>query len=203
MEQFEYVMVLVSIIVALAITHLLMAIAETIHRIRGLGEPIKLGPVYSLWIGYVFIWLVSFWWWEFKFQETAVQWSLGLSFFIVVYAALLFLLATILVPHRMHGVSNGYEYFMQGRKWFFGVLILIVPIDMADTALKGYDFSVRAAYDFQLFGATVRISWGPPLIAYAVGMIAERRSFQLAAAILAFTSQLIYLFQELGVLGSW
>jgi hypothetical protein len=34
-------------------------------------------------------------------------------------------------------------------------------------------------------------------------MIAERRSFQLAAAILAFTSQLIYLFQELGVLGSW
>ena len=76
MEQFEYVMVLVSIIVALAITHLLMAIAETIHRIRGLGEPIKLDIVYSLWIGYVFIWLVSFWWWEFKFQETAVKWSL-------------------------------------------------------------------------------------------------------------------------------
>jgi len=110
-EQFEYVMVLVSIIVALAITHLLMAIAETIHRIRGLGEPIKLDIVYALWIGYVFIWLVSFWWWEFKFQETAVEWSLGLYFFIVAYAALLFLLATILVPHRMRGVSNGYDHF--------------------------------------------------------------------------------------------
>ena len=195
-------MVLVSIIVALAITHLLMALAEAVHRLRGLGEPIKLDIVYLLWIGYVLIWLVSFWWWEFKFQETVEEWSLGLFFFIVAYAALLFLLATILVPHRMRGVSNGYEYFMQGRKWFFGVLVLIVPIDMADSALKGYEFSVRAAYDFNLFGTAVRISWGPPLIAYAVGLIAERRSFQIAAAFLAFTSQLAYLFQEMGVLGS-
>ena len=203
MEQFEYVMVLVSIIVALAITHLLMAIAETIHRIRGLGEPIKLDIVYALWIGYVFIWLVSFWWWEFKFQETAVKWSLGLYFFIVAYAALLFLLATILVPHRMRGVSNGYEYFMQGRKWFFGLLILIVPIDIADSFLKGDDYSLRVAYEFRLFGASIWISWGPPLIAYIAGIVAKRRAFQLAAAILAFTGQLIYLFQELGVLGSW
>jgi len=202
-EQFEYVMVLVSIIVALAITHLLMAIAETIHRIRGLGEPIKLDIVYSLWIGYVFIWLVSFWWWEFKFQETAVEWSLGLYFFIVSYAALLFLLATILVPHRMRGVSNGYEYFRQGRKWFFGVLILIVPLDFADSMLKGDDYNLRAAYEFQLFGKSIWISWGPPLVAYVVGIVAKRRAFQLAAAILAFTGQLIYLFQELDVLGSW
>jgi hypothetical protein len=36
-----------------------------------------------------------------------------------------------------------------------------------------------------------------------VGIVAKRRAFQLAAAILAFTGQLIYLFQELDVLGSW
>lgn len=202
MGQFEYVMVLVSIIVALAITHLLTAIAETIHRIRGLGEPIKLDIVYSLWIGYVFIWLVSFWWWEFKFQETAVEWSLGLYFFIVAYAALLFLLATILVPYRMRGVSNAYEYFMQGRKWFFGVLILTVPIDAADSYLKGADYSSRVVYEFRLFGVSLWVSWGAPLVAYVMGIFARRRALQLAAVILAFTGQLIYLFQELGVLGS-
>jgi len=101
----------------------------------------------------------------------------------------------------MRGVSNGYEYFMQGRKWFFGVLILIVPIDMADSFLKGDDYNWRAAYEFRLFGASIWISWGPPLIAYIVGIVAKRRAFQLAAAILAFTGQLIYVFQELGVLG--
>jgi hypothetical protein len=194
-------MVLVSIIVALAITHLLMAIAETIHRIRGLGEPIRLGIVYSLWIVYVFIWLVSFWWWEFKFQEAAVEWSLGLYFFIVAYAALLFLLATILVPHRMRGVSNGYEYFMQGRKWFFGVLLLMVPIEIADSFLKGDEYDWRMGYELRLFGKSIWVSWGPPLITYVVGIFAKRRALQLAAAILALTGQLIYLFQELHVLG--
>ena len=202
MEQFEYVMVLVSIIVALAITHLLMAIAETIHRIRGLGEPIKLDVVYGLWIGYVFIWLVSFWWWEFKFQETVVEWSLGLYFFIVAYAALLFLLATILGPYRMRGVANGYDYFMQGRKWFFGLLILMIPMDMADAFLKGDEYNYRVAYEFELFGQSIWVSWGPPLLAYIAGIVSQRRGIQLAAAILAFVGQLIYLFQELGVLGS-
>jgi len=39
-------------------------------------------------------------------------------------------------------------------------------------------------------------------MAYIVGIVAKRRAFQLAAAILALTGQLIYLFQELVVLGS-
>ena len=51
--------------------------------------------------------------------------------------AILFLLATILVPHRMNGVTDSYEYFMRGRKWFFGTLLLLLPIDIADTFLKG------------------------------------------------------------------
>ncbi len=90
-----------------------MAIAESIHRLRGQGEPIKLDMVYVLWIGYVLTWLVSFWWWEFKFQEIAVEWSFGLYLFIVTYAAILFMLATILVPHRMLGVTDSYEYFIR------------------------------------------------------------------------------------------
>jgi hypothetical protein len=36
--------------------------------------------VFLLWVGFVLIWLVSFWWWEFKFQETAVEWSYGLLY---------------------------------------------------------------------------------------------------------------------------
>jgi hypothetical protein len=35
------------------------------------------------------------------------------------------------------------------------------------------------------------------------GFISERRSIQLGAAIIAVTSQFLYLFEELGVLGSW
>jgi len=36
-----------------------------------------------------------------------------------------------------------------------------------------------------------------------IGFISKRRAVQLAAAGVAFAAQLLYLFQELGVLGSW
>jgi len=58
-SPFEYVMVLVSIVIGLAITHLLSALAACVHRLRGRGEPIELDAVYLLWIVYVLVWLIS------------------------------------------------------------------------------------------------------------------------------------------------
>ena len=194
MSEFEYVMVLVSIVIALAIAHLLTAVAEAIHRFRGHGEPIKLDAVFLLWIGYVLIWLVSFWWWEFKFQETAVDWSYGLYLFVISYAIVLFMLAEILVPHRMRGVSDSYVQFVEGRKWFFGTLLLAQAIDVADTFLKGYEWGARPE---------AIASYSVVVIVAMIGIISERRSIQTGAAVVAFASQVLYVTQELGVLGSW
>ena len=194
MSEFEYVMVLVSIVIALAIAHLLTAVAEAIHRFRGHGESIKLSAVFLLWVGFVLIWLVSFWWWEFKFQEVAVEWSYGLYLFVICYAIVLFMLAEILVPHRMRGVSDSYVHFVEGRKWFFGTLLLVQAIDVIDTFLKGYEWGLRPeAIASYLVIAIVAI----------VGVISERRSTQTGAAVVAFASQILYVTQELGVLGSW
>lgn len=194
MSEFEYVMVLVSIVIALAIAHLLTAVAEGIHRFRGHGEPIKLDLVFLLWVGFVLIWLVSFWWWEFKFQETAVEWSYGLYLFVISYAIVLFMLAEILVPHRMRGVSDSYAHFVEGRKWFFGTLLLMQAIDVADTFLKGYEWGLRPE---------AIASYSVIAIVAIVGIISERRSIQTGAAVVAFASQVLYVTQELGVLGSW
>ena len=194
MSAFEYVMVLVSIVVALSIAHLLTAVAAGIHRFRGHGEPIKLDPVFLLWVGYVLIWLISFWWWEFKFQEILIDWSYGLYLFVIFYSISLFMLSEILVPYRMQGVTDSYAYFMGGRKWFFGALLLGQAIDIADTFLKGYDWGVRPA---------VIINYSVLIAVAITGIISERRSVQLGVAVVAFASQLLYVFQELGVLGSW
>lgn len=194
MTSFEYVMVLVSIVIALAIAHLLTALGECVRRTRGKGEPIKLDAVFLLWVGYVLVWLVSFWWWEFKFQEVVTEWSLGLYLFVIGYAIALFMLAEILVPHRMHGVTDTYADFRDGRKWFFGTLLLVQAIDVIDTFLKGSEWVMRPA-SVSIIAVTIAIA--------ITGFISERRSIQLGAAIIAFTSQLIYVFGELGVLGSW
>ena len=194
MTSFEYVMVLVSIVIALAIAHLLTALGECVRRIRGKGEPIKLDAVFLLWVGFILIWLVSFWWWEFKFQEVVTEWSFGLYLFVIGYAIGLFMLAEILAPNRMHGVTDTYTDFVDGRKWFFGMLVLVQALDMIDTFLKSFEWGMRPA-SLGITAVTIAMA--------ITGFVSKRRSIQLGVAIVAFTSQLFYVFGELGVLGSW
>jgi hypothetical protein len=194
MGAFEYVMVLVSIVIGLAITHLLNALASGVHRLRGHGEPLRLESVYLLWVGFLLIWLVSFWWWEFKFQEIESDWSFGLYLFVISYAVSLFLLAAVLVPSRLVGVTDSYAYFMDGRKWFFWGVILVIGLDTVDSFLKGTEWGLRPFYLFQS---------GVMLAASLAGLLSNRRSVQLLGASAAFAVQLVYMFREVGVLGSW
>lgn len=194
MDAFSYVMVLVSIIIGLAITHILSALGGAIHRIRGYGPPIRLDPVYLLWVGGVFVWLVGFWWWEFKFSDLDIAWTIGLYLFIVFYAVILYLLTVVLVPSHMDEVQDFYEYFLNVRRWFFSLLLLTIVIDLADTFLKGKDWGLRPEFLAQT------------LILLAVclaGMLTERRRVQLVAALVVFLSQVGYLFLEVATLGSW
>lgn len=194
MEAFEYVMVLVSIIIGLAITHVLAALGAAVHRIRGHGPPIRLGATYLLWVGFLFIWLVSFWWWEFKFQELDLQWTFGLYLFVVGYAIWLFLMSVILVPSRLEGIEDSFDYLMEMRRWFFGALLVAVAIDTIDSLLKGSDWGLRP----------VLLAQSSAIVTAAiVGMITTRPRIQLAGATAAFVIQLVYMFNEVGILGSW
>lgn len=187
-------MVLVSIVIGLAITHVLSALAAAVHRLRGHGEPIRLEAVYLLWTGYVMTWLVSFWWWEFKYQELETEWSYGLYLFIITYAVSLFLMAAVLVPKGMERVSDSYAFFMEGRNWFFGAHLFVISIDIVDSFLKGAEWLLHPA---------VLVSYVPAIGASVMGIVSERRWVQVVAAAAAFASQLVYMFQTLGVLGSW
>jgi len=193
METFEYVMVLVSIIIGLALTHILTALGGAIHRLRGHGPPIRLEATYLLWVGFVLVWLVSFWWWEFRFQELEIAWTFGLYLFIILYAIWLFLLAVVLVPHRMDGLEDSYAYFLSGRRWFFGALAGALVLDTIDTFLKGVAWGVRPIFVLQT---------GIFVAACVVGVATENRRLQLLMAAAAFTMQVVYMFLELDILGS-
>lgn len=58
MTEFEYVAVLVSLILGLGITHLLAGVGRTIHR-RG---ELRLDAVHTLWTATAFLVLVLNWW---------------------------------------------------------------------------------------------------------------------------------------------
>ena len=193
MGYFEYVMVLVSIIIGLALTHILTALGGAIHRLRGHGLPIKLDAIYLIWIVSVLIFLVSFWWTEFKFQESITEWTFGLYLFLITFAISQFLLAVILVPAGMKGVNDSYEYFMAGRRWFFGAFFIVTILDLIDTTLKGVDWAARPIV---LIQAAVVFTF------CVVGSVSEHKFVQLGIAVILMTIGLFYMFSGLGVLGS-
>lgn len=194
MTQFEYVMALVSIVVGLGLTHILSAIGAGIHRLRGHGAPIRLESIYLIWMLTILILLVSFWWWEFKLQQTEIAWTFPIYLFIISYAITFYLVAVILVPERMEGVNDSFAYFISVRHWFLGMLLANQLIDIYDTALKGNAWLMRPTYVFQ---ATVYCA------IYIVGMLTKRRWVHLALAIVYLAMNVVYILIDANVLGRW
>lgn len=137
MDQFEYVMVLVSIIIGLGIAHILLGVAGLIDRLAGRGEGLKLSVAHAFWLAFCFEWMVVFWWWEYRFSTRVSDWTIGLYLFLVGYAVTLFLMGAILVPSSWNGVTRLTEYFVARKAWFYCLVICIVVFDLSDSFLKG------------------------------------------------------------------
>ncbi|MGI9223872.1 MAG: hypothetical protein ACR2QX_05295 [Woeseiaceae bacterium] len=133
MSQFEYVAVLISIIVGLALAQIL----------RGVGRMVtsKGGPrpywVHLVWTFYAFMNISMFWWWEFRLGM--VDWSLSIYLVVITYATLLFFISLLLQPGNMAGINSYKEYYYSRRQWIFGLLIAISLWDFVDSYMKGID----------------------------------------------------------------
>ena len=194
MSPFEYAMVLISIIIGLGITHIFSSLASAVHPLQGDGPPVHLEITYLSWVGFVFVWLVTFWWFEFKWSEFAPEFGFGLYSFLVLYAVLLFSLAVILVPRRLWLVGDSWEYFLSIRLWFYGGLLLLNAIDLADSFLKGVEWGSRFT------GLTY---WGAVTAAGITGLTTTRRGVHTALGIMLLLWSVALTFYENAVLGGW
>jgi hypothetical protein len=128
-DTFEYIAVLVSIIVGLSVTHVLQAIGRVISR----PDAQRLFWVHSVWVLATLVYLVFFWWFELGFRATE-QWSAPLYAFVVAYAIVLYLMSVVVVP--IEPEPDYREYFFSRRRWIYGFVFLTIPLDLVDTLLK-------------------------------------------------------------------
>ena len=77
-DQFQHVMVLISIIIGLGITNLLLGLSGAIERFTESTRPLRISWATVFWLAYLFFLMVLFWWWEFRLLELLKQWSLKL-----------------------------------------------------------------------------------------------------------------------------
>lgn len=132
MEFFNYVMVLASVIVGLAVTHLLQGVAKLIQH----PDRHKLYWVHLLWVALMFLNALFLWWWEYQLSSVG-RWTFELYVFVLSFSVVLYLICAVLMPSELGDYANYRAYYYSRRRWLFGLLLLFSLMDLADSAIKG------------------------------------------------------------------
>ena len=129
--MFDYFGILVSIILGLALTHLLRGIAKQIL----LRHTVRVYWVHLLWTGNVIVAVLALWWGMYWWKGLQ-DWPAAWFFFLSLYSIVIFLWAFMLYPQEFDERTNFVEHFYAHRKWFFGMLIAAMVLDIPETLGK-------------------------------------------------------------------
>lgn len=135
MSTFEFVTVLLSIVVGLGITRLLGGLGRAIE-IRGSFKGYWVQTLWSINIG---LWFLVFWWvvvFSYRGQE---RWFFGNFILLLLYATLLFLQSVLIIPRDLKPGTDLEEHFFRVRPWFFGVAALTSLAELTDSLMHGLD----------------------------------------------------------------
>ncbi len=132
MSSFEFISVLVSVIVGLAITNLLTGLGRAIHN----RKQARLWWVHIAWTGSIFLYLTLHWWGLFSMRNET-SWSYWVFLYILVHSVLLFLLTVLLYPPDPTRAPEQREVFETNRSWFLGAFALSLLADIGTSALQG------------------------------------------------------------------
>ncbi|MCW3798307.1 hypothetical protein OMW55_10885 [Sphingomonas sp. BN140010] len=137
MDFFNYVMVLASVIIGLAVTHLLQGVAKLIQD----PDRPRLYWVHCTWIGLMFLNALFWWWWQFSLSRRP-GWTFEFYLFVISFAVLLYLICAVLVPSTLRNYADYRAYYFSRRRWLFGLLLAFSLFDLLDSAFKGWSHLV-------------------------------------------------------------
>lgn len=120
MTPFEYVTVLISIILGLGITQIVSGVADLIHH----SKQVKLYWPHLLWLILVFFLHVQEWWQIYELKSYGA-WHLPVFLFVILYPIVLFILARILFPIITESFVDLKEFYFNNFRKFFTVIIVL------------------------------------------------------------------------------
>lgn len=113
METFGHVRMVIGFILSLSIAHLLKGTAKFIQH-PGRERPYW---IHLSWVGYIFILLIHFWWWEIPLH-TIKQWTFPEYIFVISFITTFFLLCALLYPDDVKEYNGYQDYFFQDENGF-------------------------------------------------------------------------------------
>ena len=128
MTSFDYLTVLVSIVLGLAITNVLTRLAAVISardRIRFYWPPVA-------WAIWLFFLCVQHWWAEWGVRHT-LRWTFLDFWLLLLVPVVLFLLSALVLPERFDDeMLNLEDWYINNRAWFFALLALVPILSIAE-----------------------------------------------------------------------
>jgi len=172
MEAFDYIMTLAAVVIGLALTHLMQGVGRILENPKGA----RIWWVHLLWVLQMSLITVFWWWFEFQLRLTTV-WTFKLYAFVLGYAFLIYLICTLLFPTDLGEHADFKQYFLSRRRWFFGMLIALLGIDVLDTLAKGMAH-------FRSLGIEYPLSQGALIVLCMIGAISPRPRVQAVLVLL-------------------
>src|ERR1041385_6305040 len=134
MSPFEYLSVLISIILALGMTQVLVGVGDMLQA-RGRR---RLYWVHSIWVVNLFLYLVIAWWIFYRWRNQP-SWTFLLFVFVLISPTILFLCSRLLFPpeNAPDELVDYKKHFYANHRAFFILFSLFSPVDIVDSLLKG------------------------------------------------------------------
>jgi hypothetical protein len=188
MSTFEYISVLLSIVVGLGLARLLTGVGQALEARRR----IRFYWVQAVWVVNLVLLLVSFWWATLYGHSDRQAWLFPNFAVLLVYSILLFLGTVLIIPSDLKKSNDLEVHFFEVRPWFFGISALIPVMELADTLLHGGIERVLG------FGPYFILLLGGSFVMCIIGAVTASRTFHAIWAI-------VFLLAMTGweVLGFW
>lgn len=180
MSEFEYITVLVSIVIGLGVTQLLSGIARLVRDGRALAPAWwVIVVVATLLLGNFEVWWVSFGW------RHLADWTFFSYLAFMILPVLLYLLAYLVLPADLHlGGTELAQEFIRKRKPFYTIVALIPLASFFQQWMFNHS-PPPADLDTGL-----RLLW---LVVATPGFVSSRVRVQAAVAVLGLALMLVYI----------
>lgn len=131
MDAFEYLSVLISIVLGLGITQLLSGFSRWLEHRRTFRP---YGPAIA-WAAFLLLVHVQTWWSMYGLRYYA-EWSFIQFSFVLLQPIVLFLLSSIVFPGSSVSEHDLRSNFHNQRPWFFGLLVALVFVSLVKDLVR-------------------------------------------------------------------
>lgn len=188
-ELFSHIRVVMGMIVSLSMARLLTGLATFVqHPHRAPMSFLHLG-----WTFFLFLFLIHFWWWEFRLHDLATI-DFSVYVFVIAFSCVFFFLCVLLFPVSIEEYAGYEAYFLSRRAWFFGFLALAYGLDLIDTAMKGRQY-------FGSFGLEYPLRNALYIVGCLVAALTTNRRVHKTLLVLAVLYQIIWIYRAFDLVG--